>query len=87
MLAIATTQPAPGTSAGRTEEIRARAVALVGAPRETAVEELLDLADGDRAALAAARDTFVARLHRRSDDYEATLALRLLNEVLPRVGW
>jgi hypothetical protein len=51
--------------------------------RERAVRQLQDLA-GDRACLEALRDYFVARLHRRHDDYDATLGLRLVISALQR---
>jgi hypothetical protein len=51
--------------------------------RERAVRQVQELA-GDRACLQALRDYFVARLHRRHDDYDATLGLRLVISALQR---
>jgi hypothetical protein len=51
--------------------------------RERAVRHVQDLA-GDRACLEALRDYFVARLHRRHDDYDATVGLRLVISALQR---
>jgi hypothetical protein len=49
--------------------------------RERAVRQVQELAR-DRACLQALRDYFVARLHRRHDDYDATLGLRLVISAL-----
>jgi hypothetical protein len=49
--------------------------------RERAVRQLRELA-GDRACLEAIRDYFVARLHRRQDDYDATRGLQLVIKAL-----
>jgi hypothetical protein len=51
--------------------------------RERSVRQLQELA-GDRACLEALRDYFVARLHRRHDDYDATRGLRLVITALQR---
>ncbi len=53
------------------------------ADRDRAIRQLQELA-GDRACLEALRDYFVARLHRRHDDYDATLGLRLVISTLQR---
>jgi hypothetical protein len=50
---------------------------------------LAEQAGGDRDALTAARDHFIGKLHARSDDFEATRALRLVHkaiEATPRTG-
>lgn len=57
------------------------------ADRDAAVAELVALAGHQRQPLEQATSTFIARLHRRSDDYEATHALRLLHRALDTVGW
>ena len=49
--------------------------------RASGAEQLRDHA-GDRAWLEASHDVFVARLHRRSDDYDATNDLRLVSAAL-----
>jgi hypothetical protein len=51
--------------------------------RDRAVRKLRELA-GDRACLEAVRDYFVARLHRRQDDYDATRGLQLVIKTLQR---
>lgn len=51
--------------------------------RERAIRQLEQLA-GSRACLEAVRDHFVARLHRRHDDYDATIGLRLVISALQR---
>ena len=52
--------------------------------RERAVRRIRDLA-GDRHGLEALRDHFVDRLHRLSDDFDATSGLRLVITALQRV--
>ncbi len=49
--------------------------------RDRAVRKLRELA-GDRGCLEATRDYFVARLHRRQDDYDATRGLQLVIKAL-----
>jgi hypothetical protein len=67
--------------------IAERAVALAPRRDATAVDELVRLAGGERRPLEDAAQVFIARLHRRSDDYEATNALRLVHRALDAVGW
>ncbi len=76
-------------SAGRRapDPIAEQALALVGGPADSAVEELVAMAGGRREPLVGARDALVGRLHRRSDDFDATKALRLVSRALARVGW
>src|SRR5260370_10514842 len=64
--------------------IAERAVELVRAEAdpESAASELVNLAGGRRAPLEEASLEFVGRLHRRSDDFEATEALRLVVRAL-----
>jgi hypothetical protein len=70
---------APATS----EELLARASELARAEDRThRVEELIEVAAGDRHALEAARDRVAAHLHIRVDDWEATRTLTLLNSAL-----
>jgi hypothetical protein len=52
---------------------------------EAAVQKLAD--GGDRAALERAQRDLVQRIHERSDDFEATAALGLVNRALAAVGW
>jgi hypothetical protein len=64
------------------------AIALAGGgDRDRAVRELIRLARGRRPALHQARDELVRRIRLRSDDYEATAGLTLLNAALSEVGW
>jgi hypothetical protein len=44
-------------------------------------------AAGDRDALETVRADLLNRIHQRSDDYQATLALTLVNKALAAVGW
>jgi len=50
-----------------------------------AVQQLA--AGGDRPALEKAQADLVQRIHERSDDFEATAALNLINRALASVGW
>lgn len=63
------------------------ALGLAGQPRDEAVEQLVALAGHRRPGLEAARDALIARLHRRSDDFDAAHALQLVERALWRVGW
>jgi hypothetical protein len=58
-----------------------------GSDPEAAVKELIEAAGHDRSALEEAQRHYAIRLHNRSDDWEATAALTLLNRALARVGW
>ncbi len=57
-----------------------------GASQDGAVDSLVAAAGGDRAALEEARRRYALRLHGRSDDWEATAALNLLNRALSKLG-
>jgi hypothetical protein len=63
------------------------ALQLVGCPREAAVQALLESVEWQREPLERARDALIRRLDRRSDDFEASKALRLVYAALARVGW
>lgn len=63
------------------------ALSLVDRPRHEAVEELVALAGHRRPRLEAARSLLIARLHGRSDDFDAAQALQLVERALTRVGW
>ena len=52
-----------------------------------AVAELVTMAGGRRPPLEAAASLLVARLHRRSDDFDATTALCSVSAALSRIGW
>jgi len=56
------------------------------ADRDQAVERLIKEA-GDRECLEAASNLFVHRLHRRSDDFNATYGLKLVITALQRVPY
>jgi hypothetical protein len=58
-----------------------------GTATDDAVRQLVELAGGRAAPLEVAAHTFIRRLHQRSDDFEATNALRLVYRALGRVGW
>jgi hypothetical protein len=69
-------------------QIAEEAVRLAeGGDRETAVNELVRLADGDIQQLESARDVLVHRLRRRTDDYAATKGLTAINGAIARIGW
>jgi hypothetical protein len=74
-------------SASTAELILARAFEAVDGTDDGAARALAALAGDDRAALEEARDRCAERLHRRSDDWEATAALSLLNRALVAYGW
>jgi uncharacterized linocin/CFP29 family protein len=52
---------------------------------DAAVQKLAE--SGDRPALEGAQRDLVRRIHERSDDFEATAALALVNRALAAVGW
>ena len=52
---------------------------------EQAVEALASA--GDHPSLERARAELVSRIYHRSDDYEATKALNLVNKALAAIGW
>jgi hypothetical protein len=52
---------------------------------DEAAEELATA--GDRGALQEARAALVGRIYKRSDDYEATGGLNVLNKAIALVGW
>jgi hypothetical protein len=56
-----------------------------GEALEAAVQKLAQA--GDRKALEEAQKDLVQRIHERSDDFEATAALGLINKALAAVGW
>ncbi len=65
-----------------------RAMALAadgGGP--AAVAELIGLAGEKPAPLETARDVLVRRIRLRSDDFQATSGLSLINAALGQVGW
>jgi hypothetical protein len=70
------------------DAIERRAIDLASSTdRGAALEELLALAGGDRAALEAARIGVARRLRGNTGDHAATAALTLLNKALVQVGW
>lgn len=67
-----------------------RAVALASAagPGDDGGDAVSQLASsGDQGELESARQYLVWRIQQRSDDYQATAALTLVNRALARVGW
>lgn len=55
------------------------------APSDALVEELV--AAGDRSSLEQLRADLLSRIRQRSDDYQATTTLTLVNRALAAVGW
>ena len=51
------------------------------------VAELVTMAAGCRPPLEAAASLLMARLHGRSDDFDATRALGSISAALSRIGW
>ena len=68
-------------------EMMERALHLDAGGSPDAVGELVSLAEGRRSPLEAAQSLLIARLHRRSDDFAATGALRSVSAALSRIGW
>ena len=69
-------------------EISERAIALAAdADRKGAVTALMTLSGDTAAGLEGARDILVRRIRIRSDDFEATSGLSLVNSALGQVGW
>ena len=56
-----------------------------GEALDAAVRELAQTSD--RQALERAQVDLVRRIHQRSDDFQATAALNLVNRALAAVGW
>ena len=52
-----------------------------------AVADLITMAEGRRPSLEAAQSLLIDRLHRRSDDFDATRALCSVSAALNRIGW
>lgn len=68
------------------DDLLASVRAVAGLPRDEAVAEVLRLAGGDRDRIVTARDRCAAALHGRTDDFETTKVLTLLNRVLAEHG-
>ena len=69
-------------------QISERAVALgTPAERDAGARELVILAGGDIRVLEDARNELVARVRLRSNDFEATSGLRVLNAAIALAGW
>lgn len=75
-------------AAATIDEIRDLAIEL-GPDKDSdgAVARLIEAADGDRAAIEAARDDVARKLHGRAGDWSATAALTLLNKAVVSLGW
>ena len=54
---------------------------------KAAAATLLSFAQGDPELLEGARSVFIERLHARSDDFDATGGLRLVEEALRRLRY
>lgn len=68
-------------------EVMQRALDPVAAASPDAVAELITVGGGRRAPLEAAASLLIARLHRKSDDFDATRALSSVTAALSRIGW
>ena len=68
-------------------EILAQALHPAAGGSPDGVAELVTMAGGRRPPLEAAASLLVARLHRRSDDFDATRALCSVSAALSRIGW
>lgn len=75
-----------GTTQAEMIERRARELSTSPDQRQAA-EELVRLTGTDRSALESARNHLASVLHNRTDDWEATAALTLLNRALAQYGW
>jgi hypothetical protein len=64
------------------ENVADTAVRLGGEGGDDLVRRLIEQAGGSRSRLEAARDALVERLRRRSDDFEASVALELVDAAL-----
>jgi len=77
--------PAPARPGPLTAEgLVALAVSVAPADLDVATDLVYGAADGSRGRLTAACSLLIHRLKRRSDDFEATLALRILERALVR---
>jgi hypothetical protein len=74
-----------GTAAADAVVERAFQAVQAGSDPRSAVADIEVAAGGDRAAVEAARNEVSARVHARSDDFEATAALQLLNRTLSQM--
>lgn len=68
-------------------EILERALHPAAGGSVDAVAELITMAEGRRPPLEAAQSILIDRLHRRSDDFDATRALCSVSAALSRLGW
>lgn len=64
-----------------------QAIALAADAQSPAAAVQQLAAARDRAALERAQSELVRRVHERSDDFQATAALSLVNKALAAVGW
>jgi hypothetical protein len=84
----------------RAQALNDEVLAWIQARPEVQVPPLPDLADerrrraealavmaGERAPLEAVRSAFIHRLHRASDDFEATEGLRVVEAALSLIPW
>ena len=68
-------------------EILERALHPAAGGSPDAVAELVTMAGGRRPPLEAAASLLIARLHGRSGDFDATIALCSVSAALSRIGW
>jgi hypothetical protein len=68
-------------------EVAERALKLGAEASPDAAGQLVTMTEGRRRPLEEARHLLSDRLHRRSDDFAATRALRVVGAALSRIGW
>ncbi len=73
----------PGTT--NVDERRVLRFDDIDAARQSRTDVLVELAEMDRDQLEALRSTYLDRLHRASDDFDATEGLRVVERALARV--
>jgi hypothetical protein len=66
---------------------RAVALATGGEDRDGAVGEVIRLAGDEPGPLEEARRILVQRLSQHGDDYDASLALTVVNAAIAQLGW
>ncbi len=67
-------------------EVAERALNLAAEASPDAADQLVTMTEGRRRPLEEARHLLSDRLHRRSDDFAATRALRVVSAALSRIG-
>jgi len=87
-MTVLASAPAPaGPGPQSAEELTALAVAAGPADPAVAADGVYAAADGSRDRLTAAAALLIERLKRRSDDFEASFALRIVERALVRAPY